>query len=216
MATQDAFDERRRGLEEEYFRRKEQELIDKLHAAAAQASQLQGLAEASGIGNEEILSALHDLGYTRETVSLLHLVPLVQVAWASGSVTPRERELVLYLSAAQGVAQDSSAWRQLNHWLDKRPSEQFFLTTLRVIRHILDADETAPEHKPQRSNLISYCRRVAQASRDFLGLGSKISASEQQALDQIVEELTNHYPEAVQQVLEKASTAPEIKPTTES
>ena len=198
------YSEQRLRMQEEFFSQKEAELIAKLHAAAAQAEKLQGLAQATGIANEEVLGILHDLGYTRETVSLLHLVPLVQVAWASGSVTAREREMVLRLSEFRGVERDSPAWQQLNQWLDERPPDQFFLTTLRLIRHLVDAEEVRSERMLQRTNLISYCIRVATASRSFLGLGSKISPGEQQALNQIVEELTKRNPEAVQRVLDAA------------
>lgn len=190
------------GVQADYLRPQEAELLAKLQRAATQTAQLQELAEATGIVNEEILGILQNLGYSRETVGILHLVPLVQVAWASGSVTPDERELVLRLAACQGVAPASPAWQQLNQWLDERPTSEFCLTTLRVMRHLVDTESTLQEALAQRANLFSYCRRVAAASRGFLGLGSKISAEEQAALAQIVAELTSRHPAAIQHMLE--------------
>jgi hypothetical protein len=203
MNKKDAFTQRKAGLEEDYFRKKEQELIEQIRHRNAKQKERQELAEAVGVVDEEILATLEELGYTRETVKLLHLVPLAQVAWASGSVTPREREMVLRLSEWRGVEKDSAAWDQLNNWLDERPSAEFFLKTLRIIRHLLDV-QPEKERVAGRTDLISFCIRIANASGGFLGVGSKVSAEEQMALDKIVEELTNKNPEAVRQVVEES------------
>ncbi|MBK6799437.1 MAG: hypothetical protein IPG76_22370 [Acidobacteria bacterium] len=97
-------------IEQRYFRQKEAELLARLQTARQQAEELKGLAHETGIANEDVLEVLRDLGYTRETVGLLHLVPLVQVAWASGSVTPSERETVLRLCEWRNVEKDSPRW----------------------------------------------------------------------------------------------------------
>lgn len=203
MKRKDAFEQRKSGLEEEYFRKKEQELIEQIRHRTAIQAERHELAEAVGVADEEILATLEELGYTRETVKLLHLVPLTQIAWASGSVTPREREMVLRLCEWRGVEKDSPAWEQLNKWLDERPSDDFFLRTLQIIRHLLDV-QPAKEQVAGRTDLISFCIRIANASGGFLGVGSKVSAEEQTALDQIAEELNRKYPEAVRQVVEES------------
>jgi hypothetical protein len=203
MSEKDVFTQRKMGLEEEYFRKKEQELLEQIRRRTALQAEREELAEATGIADEEILATLREMGYTRETVGLLHLVPLVQVAWASGSVTPCERELVLRLSEWRGVRKDSPAWEQLNNWLDERPSDDFFLKTLRIIRLLLDF-QTAKERVTGRTDLISFCIRIANASGGFMGVGSKISEGEQAALDQIVEELNGRNPEAVRQMVEES------------
>ena len=203
MSEKDVFTQRKMGLEEEYFLKNEQELLEQIRSRAAPQAEREELAEATGIADEEILATLREMGYTRETVGLLHLVPLVQVAWASGSVTPRERELVLRLSEWRGVRKDSPAWEQLNNWLDERPSDDFFLKTLRVIRCLLDF-QTVKEQVTGRTDLISFCIRIANASGGFLGVGSKISEGEQAALDQIVEELNRSNPEGAPQMVEES------------
>ncbi len=188
-------------IKAEYFNKKEQELVEQIRRRTSKKEERQDLAEAVGVADEEILATLQEMGYTRETVGLLHLVPLVQIAWASGSVTSHEREMVLRLSEWRGVEKDSPAWEQLNKWLDERPSDEFFLRTLRIIRHLLDI-QVDKERVVGRTDLISFCLRIATASGGFLGMGSKISEGEQIALDQIVEELTRRNPEAVRQVVE--------------
>src|SRR5215216_1178357 len=132
MADRDAFGERRRTQEEEYFRKREQELIDKMRQRAEADAGRQRLSERSGIADAEILQDLEALGYTPDTVLLLHLVPLVEMAWAEGGVSDRERSLILEAARARGVEDDSAAARQLAQWLAVRPSDRFFETTLRA------------------------------------------------------------------------------------
>ena len=82
--------------------------------------------------------ALQDLGYTSETIPLLPIVPLVEVAWAEGGVADREREMIFKIAEARGVPPDGVAHEMLSHWLENRPSERFFDNSLRAIRVIFD------------------------------------------------------------------------------
>lgn len=191
------------GLETEYFHKKEQELIDQLRKRQDRLKERQELSEALGVEDQEILSILHEMGYTRDTVQVLHLVPLIQTAWASGSVTPGEREMVLRLSEWRGVTPESAAWRQLTAWLDERPTDEFFLQTLRIIRRLFDS-QTTQQRVAGRTDLISFCIRIANTSGGFLGVGSKISDGEKMALEQIVHELTRRNPGAIEQVINQA------------
>jgi hypothetical protein len=203
MSEDDPSTQLKIGQKEEFFRKKESELVEQIRRRTTKQTEHDELAEAVGVADEEILSTLQEMGYTRDTVGLLHLVPLVQIAWASGSVTRRERELVLRLCEWRGLEKDSPAWKQLNNLLDERPSDEFFLTTLRINRLLFDY-QTIEEPAVGRTDLISFCIRIAKVSSGFLGLGSNISEGEQRALDQIVEELTRRNPEAVRRVVEEA------------
>lgn len=181
---------------------KEQALIDDLRGHETRQQEAEAIGEALGVEDEEILATLHDLGYTRETVLLLHLAPLIQIAWASGSVTPEERAMVIRLCEWRGIERDSPAWKQLNEWLDERPSDEFMLGTLRLIRRLLDIHPVS-SRPAGRTDLISFCMRIASVSGGVLGLGSKISEGEEKALNQIVSELTDRNPAAVQTMLDK-------------
>jgi hypothetical protein len=184
----DAMAKRGKGLEEEYFHRKEKELIEKLRQRREAEAQMKDLAEASGIPNEDVLKTLQELGYTRDTVSLLHLVPLVSVAWADNKVSGPEREMILEAAQLHGVADDSAAYQQLNDWLTDRPSDDFLEQTLRVIADL--AGTAAPDAKGiDREKLLELSTRVAAASGGILGLGSKISAEEQALLDRLAKQL---------------------------
>jgi hypothetical protein len=200
MQKKDAFAERKRAHEEEYFRRKEQELIEKMRRRAELEAERQHMAKSLGVADEEILRDLQELGYTRETVTLLHLVPLVQVAWIDGHVAHRERERILEVARLRGVQDGSPAHQQLADWLAHRPSEEFFQKTLRVIRDLLQA-RPPEEREASKRDLVSYCTHIAAASGGILGLGRKISEEEQTLLEQVAAELEHDHEAAAQQVV---------------
>lgn len=186
--SDDAMAKRGKGLEEEYFHRKEQELIEKLRKRREAEAQMKELAEASGIPNEDILKTLQELGYTRDTVSLLHLMPLISVAWADNKVSGPEREMILEAAQLHGVAKEGAAYQQLIEWLTHRPSDEFLDQTLRVIAGL--AGTAAPDAKGiDRDKLLELSTRVAAASGGILGLGNKISAEEQALLDRLATQL---------------------------
>ena len=187
MTERDAFSDRGRALEEEYFRKREQELIDKLRKRAAAEAELHRLGEQAGVADEEILQDLQDLGYTPETVMLLHLVPLVQVAWADGRVSERERALIVEAARARGVESDSPADQQLAQWLASRPPEVLFERNLRAIRALLEA-RPAAEREASERELLSLSTAIASASGGLLGIGA-VSAEERALLARLSSEL---------------------------
>ena len=171
--------DRGKNLEEEYFHRKEKELIEKLRQRSERAAQIAALSEASGIPDQDILDTLHELGYTPGTIALLHLVPLIQVGWADGSISSKERELILEAARLRGVNEGSPAFDQLNDWLTNRPKAEFLDQVLNIIRRLLDAEQSGPGQ-----GVLEDSIRVAKASGGILGLG-KISDEEQALLERI-------------------------------
>lgn len=184
----DGMGKRGKGLEDEYFHRKEKELLEKLRQRREAEARMKELAAATGIPNDDILQTLQELGYTRETVSLLHLVPLLSVAWADGKVSAGEREMILEAARLHGIAEQSAADTQLNEWLTNRPSDQFVDQTLRVIGDLAGTDQTVGK-AIDRQKLIELSVRVAAATGGILGLGNKISGEEQAALDRLATHL---------------------------
>jgi tellurite resistance protein len=122
-------------------------------------------------------------GYKAETIGLLELAPLLQVAWADGSVSAPERDEILQFAARQHVVDDSPAHVTLNVSLERRPSDGFFDTSLRAIQAMLaglQPDVRSALHR----KLVDSCTAVAVASGGFLGR-RKISDEEQLVLGHI-------------------------------
>jgi len=201
MTERDRFADRERRQEEEYFRRKEQELIEKMRHRSAMEAKRQELYQAVGVADPKILEDLQELGYTRETVGLLHLLPLVRIAWAEGKITKPERELIFEAARARGVLPGSPGFEKLAEWLNRRPTEEFFDKTMRIIRAILIV---LPEEELESSkrDLLSYCSRVAEASGGILGMG-KIDRKERALLEEIAKILEQSHESAAKEVLDQ-------------
>ena len=185
MTDKEVFGDRRRALEDEYFHRQERELMEKLRQRGLEDATRRGMSERTGVADEEILRDLQALGYTPETVMLLHLVPLLQMAWAEGSVSDSERDLILEAARARGVDKDSAADRQLAAWLTDRPSEELFEKTLRAIAAILQL-RPLEERDASEKDLVTRLTAIASASGGILGFG-KVSPQEQEMLERITQ-----------------------------
>ncbi|MDQ3009793.1 MAG: hypothetical protein M3X11_03690 [Acidobacteriota bacterium] len=140
------------------------------------------------IADEAALDELRALGYTRETIELLQLVPPLRVAWAEGFVTPQEAERIFEAAHSREVAEGSPAWQQLSAWLNQHPSEEFFDKSLLLIGHLLQA---LPEwqRKNGRTRLIADCLEVANASDGREDSRSRISEVEMETMETITVEL---------------------------
>jgi len=174
--------------EEEYFHRLDAELIEGMRRHAALEEKHRRMAEACQVQDHEILDALENLGYDPTTVTLLYLVPLVEVAWSDGSVDEAERNRIAVIAGLCGVPDNPRAYQQLMAWLHQPPSDEFFEGTLRVIQQIL---ESQPESKRRtnRDLIIQTCRDVAFASCGLFGWKSKVSIAKRKLLREIVHRL---------------------------
>lgn len=182
MADPDGITSDVRAREEEYFRRKDRELVERMRQEAAAARARQELEASSGLTDPALLQELEALGFTPETLGLLPLVPIVQVAWVEGGVSVEERTLIEQLARQRGIAPDSAAGRQLSEWLATRPSEAVFTRATRLIRAMLDAPSARGDVRAD--DLIRRCEEIAAASGGVLGF-RKISSEERALLEQI-------------------------------
>jgi hypothetical protein len=193
MPDKDIFVERERALEDEYFRRKDKELIEKMRKAAAADVARAEMGKRTGLADPELLQELEALGFTPETVILLPLVPIVQVAWAEGGVSAAERELIVKLARARGITEGSAADAQLRQWLDRRPSDRVFLDATRLIRAMLDAPGQ-PGISVTADDLVKQAEAIASASGGMLGIIGRVSAEERQILKTLAERLQGGTP----------------------
>jgi hypothetical protein len=189
MATtdDDAVSRKKRKHEEEYFLKKDQELIEKMRKAAATQRARQDLEARTSLHDPDLLNDLDSLGFTADTVSLLPLVPLIQVAWAERSVSHAERRQIVALARARGIEHGSAADQLLDDWLSRRPPEEVFTRATRLIRAMLAA-HSGEMHDLSADDLVKYCEGIASASGGIMGMG-KVSVEEREALTQIAEQL---------------------------
>lgn len=187
MAEKDIFAERGRSLEDQYFQKREKELLERLQRKADAEAEKRRLGEAAGVADPAIIADLQALGHTPETMMLLHLVPLVHMAWADGKISPRERELIVQAARMRGVQPDSAADRQLAGWLAERPAPERFERALRAIKAVLHG-QSAQDRDASQKDLLSYLTSIASASGGVMGFRA-VSSDERQLLKRITEEL---------------------------
>ena len=187
MAESDFLDDRRRASEDDYFRKKDRELVEKMRQAAAAERAKNELSAKTGLGDPVLVQELQELGFSPETVVVLPLVPIVQMAWAEGGITPAERTLLVELARERGIAQGSAADRLLSDWMSREPSADVFERAARLIRAMLDAN--VPEHAAMNADdVIKYAESIAAASGGILGIG-RISSEERATLAKIADAL---------------------------
>lgn len=131
--------------------------------------------------SDDVAAEAMELGFDRETARILHLVPVIQVAWADGVIQADERKQVLEMAAARGINKTSGAYEFLELLLEKRPSDLFFERTNQVIAHLLQNDETGRETE----DLLERARAVAGAAGGFFGFGNKVAEEEQALIDDL-------------------------------
>jgi hypothetical protein len=187
----DRLKERGRSLEEEYVRKQEAKLVEKLRERARLEDIAAALAQKLQVDNPELLRRIMELGVTLDTGAAFLLAPLVQVAWAEGSVTERERDTVLRLGSERGVEKESAPHAALQEWLRVRPSDEFFDTAVEAIKAGLAV--LSPEERAERvKRIVDACGQVAGASgglSKLLGFGTGISGEEESVLDSIASTL---------------------------
>jgi methionine aminopeptidase len=183
----DIFRERERSFEEEYFRKHDAKLLEKLRERGRLEEIAEALAVKLQIDNPELLRRIMALGVTLDTGPAFLLAPLVQVAWAGGGVTERERETVLRIAGERGVEKTSPAYEQLLKWLGERPADELFDAAVEAIKTGLSV--LSPEERADRiKRIVDACHEVAAASGGLsrlLGVTTGVSSEEEMLLDAI-------------------------------
>ena len=185
--------------EGQYVPEEEQKRSEETRDRSAQDAEAIRLMERFGIRDQQLVRELSDAGFDVDTFRVLYLVPLIQVAWSDGGVSPSERDKVLEIAGLHGIKAGSAAYERLRAWLSERPSHRFFETCLRGIKVMLGARPSV-ESQALRRVLVWYCTRIASASGGFLGFGSRISREEERMLTQLAIELDARHHAAVVEV----------------
>ena len=188
MTDRDMLGERGRVLEDEYFRRKDRELVERMQRAAREQQARDEMGRKTGLDDPALLTELQALGFTPDTVSLLPLMPLLHVAWAEGGVSDGERVALVKLARSRGIEENSAADSQLTAWLRTPPDDAVFAGALRLIAAMLDAKVGDPLGL-DADQLVKQSQAIAQASGGIFGFIGRTSPEEHQLLETIAREL---------------------------
>jgi len=169
--------DRGKSLEDEFFHREDQRLLERLRDLRAAEASREALSKASGITQPEVLDRLLRLGIQAHTLAALSIVPLIEVAWADGALDTKERRAVLEHAGVAGITAGSPAYELLEAWLERRPSQRLLDAWRDLVRAIRD-QIGAEEADRLKAEIVERARVVARASGGVLGLTSKVSRAE--------------------------------------
>ena len=176
---------RKRAQEDEYFQKKDRELIEQIRQRAKVQQELRELGEQVGVTDEGLIHELAELGFTPETVKLLPLIPVLEMAWAEGGVTDAERKMVVDVARGRGIEAGSTADLQLADWLDRRPEDSVFRRAGSLIRALV---ESGGRFDITPDDIIKYGEAIADASGGLFGI-RRISSEERATLSRIADEI---------------------------
>jgi hypothetical protein len=176
--------DRKRALEEEFFRKQENALLNQLRAAQAKESAQEALAAATGVRDSAVLHKLNSLGITSDTFLALGLVPLVAIAWADGTLDARERRAIIASLDAAGIGAASPAGQLVQSWLSSPPPASM-LEVWSSYASALAPALSPTERNNLRDSVLGRARAVAEAAGGFLGFGNRVSKAEEELLQKL-------------------------------
>jgi hypothetical protein len=173
--------------EDEYFHRRDRELLEQKRRAEGEVAARQALASTLGITNDELMRRLTAQGITPELTVLLPWLPAIQVAWLK-SLTSAERDwLVDHIKTTQTPPFDAPAQARLQEWLSASPSEELYLAARQALA--LQIGTLGPDAAAAlRDKVLNAARGVSAASGGILGIGS-VSSDEKAAIDALARQL---------------------------
>lgn len=172
--------------EEKYFKRLEAEKLEEQR----RERQLEALKQQEREKVKEQLNTSEDvaeealeLGFDSTTARVLPIVPLIEMAWADGTVTSGENKRVLELAAQFGIEAGEPDHNFLKMMLFDRPSDVFFERVNGVIAHLIQDNPSEWKGK----SVVELSKEVAEASGGFFGLFDSISKEERRLLEEFAE-----------------------------
>jgi hypothetical protein len=177
----DSLNDRRKALEEEFFRRENEKQIERLRSFKEREQMRTVLRVATGIDTDTALDRLIELGVGPETVTAIGLVPLIAVAWANGKVEKGEHDAIMQAAHEAGVQNGSPGEAMLEGWLRDKPGDHLVEAWVAYVKGF--CERLSPEERTRlRDDVMGRARAVAEASGGFLGLGNRVSPDEARVL----------------------------------
>ena len=176
-------EERGRALENQFYAKQDREKLAAMKQKLDAQQTKDELRKASGMSDDAVLDRLVTLGLRGNTIAALSLVPLIQVAWADGTIQDNERTAILQGAHGKGLEQGTDGYELLQSWLKTPPSEDLFAAWEAYIK-ALSAQLNDEQNRLLKNQIVGFAKMVASAAGGILGFG-KVAASEEKVLHRI-------------------------------
>jgi hypothetical protein len=123
-------------------------------------------------------------------LSLLYLVPLVQMAWVCEAVSPREKQVIYNAARADLIDERHELNDVIDDFLTYQPGQSFFDECLDLIARSLK-EMTVRERNAVRSKILDGCEKVAASAgeKSLMDVNHHISEQESELLKKFREVL---------------------------
>ena len=175
--------DRERALENQFYDKENQEKLAAMKRKLDAQASKDELRKASGMTDDAVLDQLVALGLRSNTIAALSLVPLIQVAWADGTIQDNERTAILQGAHGKGLEEGSDGYDLLQRWLEREPGDELFMAWEAYIK-ALASQLNDEQNRLLRNQIVGFAKLVATAAGGILGFG-KVSASEEKVLHRI-------------------------------
>jgi hypothetical protein len=176
-------EERGKALENQFYEKENKEKLASMKAKLDTQSSKEDLRKVSGMTDDAVLDKLVGLGLTANTIAALSLVPLIEVAWADGTIQDNERTAILQGAHGKGLEIGTPGYDLLQTWLAKRPASALLEAWEAYIK-ALTAQLNDEQNRLLKNQIVGFAKMVAGAAGGFLGIG-RVSASEEEVLKRI-------------------------------
>ncbi len=182
MST-DIFKKRGTALEDEFFRKVDAQLAERLREQWKHERDVAALKRESRIEDDLVIEEMINAGIQPGMVQAMMLVPAIHVAWANGFVENKERDAVMSAADSIGITAESTTGELLTHWLEKDPGDGLFQAWQDYIIALHDVlDVTAYRHIHVAA--VQTARSIAEAAGGVLGIHS-VSVAEERCIKEI-------------------------------
>lgn len=139
------------------------------------------------MNDEQLIGELRFLGVDSASHRVVALLPLVQVAWADGTVQQAEFDLIQGIAAKNGMLHSDGA-RILKSWLTHAPTDDYVRRGRRCLLTLAQRSGNGIGEGIEADmlqDIVGFCERVASAAGGLFGVLWSVDARERAAIEEI-------------------------------
>jgi len=140
------------------------------------------------VTDRELVEKLQELGIDEKSWRVLALLPLVQVAWADGTIHKKETRIIEAIAAKHGMLTGNGA-KILHGWLTESPGMRYLRHGRRALAALTKRRPMIDGVEDDVKTLLGYCERVANAAGGLYNVAFTMDPLEKLAIVEIAEAL---------------------------
>lgn len=137
---------------------------------------------------DELQATFRHLHINASNYKVLKLLPLVYVAWASGSISAERAERLIDL-AHNHFAIGSAGERILRGWLRERPTRAYFMEGLHDVLLLARAPDEWQFELTELRGLLAFSEAIPRTTAEAMDAPTAVTPAEERALAEIAREL---------------------------